>query len=209
MAKLLKISLNILSFLPLVLVVFFALFAFSSSYPLFGSYRFFTVASGSMEPALKQGSLVLDKKSDSYNKGDAITFLSPGAKDSTTHRIIEIVQTNKGTMYKVKGDANNAPDKDLVSIKYVVGKVIFSLPFIGYPIMFSKTLPGLVILIVIPATIIVYSELLNIKNETLRLIHERKRRKLSLKEKIEKGIGEEMVSVEKEIKSDIDKVVKK
>jgi len=55
-----------------------------------------------------------------------------------------------------------------------VGKVELSIPFVGYPIAFAKTLPGLIVLIIVPGTIIVYNELLNIKKEIIELLKKKK-----------------------------------
>ncbi|MCL4366902.1 hypothetical protein M1563_01915, partial [Patescibacteria group bacterium] len=62
-----------------------------------------------------------------------------------------------------------------------------------------KTPTGFILLVIIPATIIVYSELMNIKNETVKLLAERKRRKLNTSEKIEEKIGEELIKLDKQV----------
>jgi signal peptidase I len=167
-----------------------------------GNFKIYTVQSGSMEPTIKTGSIVIAKPESRYSKGDIITFRTLGAQEATvTHRIVDVkMDVKKNIFFKTKGDANNSADSDLRSIKNVIGKVAFSLPYLGFPINFAKTLPGLLILIVIPVTIIVYSELLNIKNEATRLLRERKA-KLSAKEKVEVAIGKEEIKIEKEIKN--------
>jgi hypothetical protein len=48
--------------------------------------------------------------------------------------------------------------------------------------------------------LIIYSELLTIKNEVQRLLKEQKKRKLTVKEKVELEIGEEEIKAEKGIK---------
>jgi len=102
--------------------------------------------------------------------------------------------------YVTKGDANDAPDSQAVAEELVLGKTIFSIPLLGYPVSFAKTREGLIILIVIPATMIIYSEILNIKNEAKRLIQERKKRKLSTVEKAEMAVGKEVEKTQKGIK---------
>jgi signal peptidase I len=168
-----------------------------------GGIKFYTVQSGSMEPSIHTGSIVVSKPSDKYNKGDIITF--KGAKDklaqipkyTTTHRIYEVTTKDGKEEYVTKGDANNVPDATSASKDLVLGKTIFSIPLLGYPVSFAKTGEGLLILVIIPATLIVYSELINIKNETKGLIEQRRKRKLTLKEKVEVEIGEEEFKVEK------------
>ena len=137
--------------------------------------RLYTVQSGSMEPAIRTGSLVIDKPQGSYGVGDVITFKSADERNNnrpkvtTTHRIDELVSLNSLTTYRTKGDANDAPDGELVSQELVIGKVIYAIPLIGFPIAFAKTREGLIMLVVIPATIIIYSEIITIKNEIIKL----------------------------------------
>ena len=68
-------------------------------------------------------------------------------------------------MYRTKGDANKSADPEFVSKQNVVGKLVFSIPLVGYLMAFVKTLPGLVIFVFIPAVIIISEEIANIKTE--------------------------------------------
>lgn len=145
------------------LILIAGLVGASTLRPYFG-YKLFVVQSGSMEPAIRAKSLVLVKKFDNYKIGDVITYKDGGERGETiTHRIVKI--KNRG--FVTKGDANNVSDERLVSPDRIVGKVVLAIPFLGYPVAFAKTQWGLIILIIIPGTIIVYSELLNIKEEVV------------------------------------------
>jgi len=172
-----------------------------------GNYKLLVVQSGSMEPVIKMGSIVVVKPSGEYKVGDIITAKEPAnPKESLTHRVTEIKERDGKTFYVTKGDANDSPDMEERPKENVLGKVIFSIPYLGYPVNFTKTRNGLIILVIIPATIIVYSELISIKNEAVRLLKERKKRKLSQKEKLELEIGEEEIKVEKGIRELIRKI---
>jgi len=85
-----------------------------SSFPIPGNIKFLTVLSGSMEPAIKMGSVVLVKPAQEqadYKIGDVITFGEISKiKTPTTHRIYEIKVQGSQPVYITKGDANNAPD---------------------------------------------------------------------------------------------------
>jgi hypothetical protein len=118
-------------------------------------------------------------------------------KLTTTHRIYEVKIEDGKEQYITKGDANDAPDSVPTSKDLVLGKTIFSIPLLGYPVSFAKTREGLIILVVIPATIIVYSEAITIKNEAAKLLAERRKRKLTLTEKTELEIGEEEIKIER------------
>ncbi len=165
--------------------------------------KLYTVQSGSMEPVIHVGSLVVARPSKDYQRGDIVTFKSEkdrlvaNPKSTTTHRIFDIRTTEGIEEYITKGDANATADLSLTKKDLVLGKVFFSIPFLGYPVTFAKTKEGLILLIVIPATLIIYSELVNIKDEAKRLLKERRERKLSLSEKIELGVGEEEIKTER------------
>jgi signal peptidase I len=63
--------------------------------------------------------------------GDSISFKLPGVKTPVCHRIIEI-QTRYGQEYfQTKGDANNAPDLNLVPSDAVNGRVLLHIPYVG------------------------------------------------------------------------------
>jgi signal peptidase len=165
------------------LVIVFSVLVILSSLNI-GGRQMFVVKSGSMEPKIKTGSVVFNQKQDKYQKNDVITFKVKDSKDTTTHRLHEIkIDNKKQTFYVTKGDANNAPDGELVLKANVVGKVQSSIPYLGYLVAFIKTLPGLIIFVVIPATIIIYEEIGKIKDEVRKIRKERKSYNESAKKK--------------------------
>jgi signal peptidase len=139
-----------------------------SSLNIFG-FQMFIVKSGSMEPKIHTGSVVIDNTANSYKLKNVITFKVPNSKDTVTHRIVQISTKNSVTSYHVKGDANPTPDPDPVLKSNVVGKVLFSIPELGYLIAFIRTLPGLIIFIAIPGIIIISDEIANIKDEVRKI----------------------------------------
>lgn len=168
--KKIAIIINILFsavFLFILLLVFLSYF----NNPL--KLRLYGVASQSMHPNLKIGDLILVKHQNNYKKGDIITFSNPiGTKklDTVTHRIVDITKEKGHIIYKTKGDANNGPDGWKVGENNIVGITIYSLPLLGYIISATKTLYGFVLLILIPAFILLFSEIQNIKNELRSLL---------------------------------------
>ncbi len=192
--------------LILAFLIFVAGFTALSALNLPGNYKLFMVMSGSMEPTIKTGSVVVVKPEKTYAKGDVITFQDPTkSKTTITHRIFEA----SDSAFLTKGDANKTPDTTEIRKGQILGKEILAVPFIGYVINFAKTQTGLILLVIIPAVIIVYNELLSIKNEAKRLIIERRNRKLTPKEEIEEKIGEEIMEVEKEVKKALPKKSRK
>jgi signal peptidase len=122
------------------------------------------IQSSSMSPQLKTGGLILVKPSDQYEPGDVITFNSLlEGKKTITHRIIGAEYLEDGTsQYITKGDANEDKDASKVDKSLVLGKVFLSIPYLGYLTAFAKTQVGFLILIIIPATVFVVSEIQNI-----------------------------------------------
>jgi signal peptidase I len=191
----LRLISKILYWVLIVLLVAVAGIAALSAFDIPGGTKLFSVQSGSMEPAIKTGSVVLVKPVAEYNKGDIITFINEADRDNpnplstTTHRIHDVVETDGSVAYVTKGDANDSPDGGRVDSGLISGKALFSVPYLGYLVSFAKTEWGLIFLIIIPATLIIYNEVLSIKREAKRLIDERKKRKLSTREEIVTILG--------------------
>ena len=129
---------------------------------LAGDTRYEPVFTGSMEPAIPVGSIVVIKPVDpeSLKEGDIICF-KLSEPTSITHRIVNI--TNEG--FITKGDANEDPDQWIVKRENVIGKAIFTIPYIGYLGYFVRTPIGFILLIVIPASLIIITEIRNIIKE--------------------------------------------
>lgn len=159
---------NIGYWLLLFFLGIIAVFLVASTLNLPKGYKLYTVQSGSMQPAIAIGSLVVSQKVTDYQVGEVITFKN--ALTPITHRI----QAIKDSVYITKGDANDAADTEPVRQEQILGKVVLSLPYLGYPVGFAKTKTGFIGLIVIPATIIIYSEILNIKMEIIKLKKKKK-----------------------------------
>lgn len=182
MKKTLKIIGNILF---VILIIIGVLLAFPLL-PIKNNYKILAVTSGSMKPAINVGSLAIVKPVSVYSVGDIITFQS-GSEQSqtTTHRIQEIEESANGQkIYTTKGDANKEADLNKVEENKILGKVFFSIKYLGYLLGYIKTLPGLILIIIIPATIIIYEELKNVRKEAIELVRKKTDRKKNNKEKI-------------------------
>jgi len=130
----------------------FLLLSKATSLPL---PKAFLVSSGSMEPAIKTGSLVFTMPQKNYAVGDVVTFKpDPKNKSTTTHRVVAI----GGGIVKTAGDANNSPDPRLINLENVVGKVFYVLPYLGYLAGFIQTPQGFILFVIVPATILIYEE---------------------------------------------------
>ncbi len=100
----------------------------------------YIVISGSMEPTIKTGSVVFINHNVSFEKlkeKDIIAFRLETGKIAT-HRIQRI--TEEGIV--TKGDANGLED-GITTKKNYVGKMMFSIPYIGYIIKIFTTTKGI------------------------------------------------------------------
>src|SRR5699024_10647649 len=80
----------------------------SGQQPNVFGYELKTVLSGSMEPLIQTGSVIVVRQTDGtdhFQEGDIVTFVTE-EKLLVTHRIIEV----EGAEYITKGDNNNGPD---------------------------------------------------------------------------------------------------
>lgn len=138
--------------------------------PIPGNIDVKIVQSGSMEPAIKVGSVVVIKPSKNYDVNDVITFGKDTKEDvPTTHRIINERVVTGNPMYTTKGDANEDKDVKEVREDEIIGKVLISIPFLGYILDFAKKPLGFALLIGIPAVIVIYDEVRNIFTEAKKI----------------------------------------
>ena len=148
--------------LILIAIIAIVFLVFYRPVSLWGDTRYEPVSTGSMEPAIPVGGIVMIKPVDSeaLKTGDIICFTLT-EPTSVTHRIVNI--TDEG--FVTKGDANEDPDQWTVKKENVIGKVILTIPFIGYLGYFVRTPTGLILLIVLPASAIIILEIRNIIKE--------------------------------------------
>ena len=118
-----------------------------------------TVLSGSMEPTYHVGSLVLVKPTapTELAPGDAISYL---VSDNTvvTHRITGVVpdEEDAGVLrFRTKGDANDVEDGLLVHQNNVIGKVLFSVPLMGYVANYIQRPPGMYVALGIVLVVVI------------------------------------------------------
>jgi signal peptidase len=129
--------------------------------PLAGG-RVFAIRTGSMAPSMPVGALVISSAVNPQDLvvGDAIT-ISLGGGTALTHRIAAIVQQDDRQMFRLKGDANPAPDPVLVVPEQILGRVAFSLPLLGFLLAMLSMPSGIVALLSIGALLVTAGWLLD------------------------------------------------
>ncbi|MDD4588477.1 MAG: signal peptidase I [Heliobacteriaceae bacterium] len=100
------------------------------------------ILSGSMEPGIRKGDLVVVKKmaGQEAKVGDILQFRQE--KIWVTHRVVDLKNRRGETLFQTKGDNNNAADQDLVQSHQVRGKVIGVIPKIGWISLVLKDAVG-------------------------------------------------------------------
>ncbi len=171
--KIINFGLNILLALVIFGVVAFLL---APRFGMLTPFELKIVRSGSMEPAISTGSVVLIQPTTDYKVGDVITF-GDDTRTSvpTTHRIVSTRTDGATTYFETKGDANEDVDPSETPASKIIGRVAYSLPYAGYILAFSKTQLGFALLVLIPAALIICYEAIGITQE-VKLILRRRRR---------------------------------
>lgn len=151
----LKKTWNSVTTIILVIVVILALLLAGAR--LVG-LQVYTVLSGSMEPNYHVGSVIYVKEVDpsTLKVGDAISFLI-SEKTVATHRIIEVLPDESDPnviRFRTKGDNNDIEDTNPVHCNNVLGKVVGTIPLLGYVSNFVQNPPGTYIAIAAMAILI-------------------------------------------------------
>lgn len=127
--------------------------------PKIGGYCPLIVLTGSMEPKISSGDLIICKQidSDQVKVDDIIAFFDPDSTGQAvlTHRVTAIVSEGGRLMFRTKGDANNAEDASLVPAESLVGVYRSRIPGAGNVAMFMQSTAGLIVCVVLPLILLV------------------------------------------------------
>lgn len=90
------------------------------------------IYSGSMQPAMDVGDVVIisEVPIDTITVGDVIQFRSGNV--TIIHRVYETYGEGNTKLFITKGDANDDPDIDPILPEQIMGKVVFTIPKIGW-----------------------------------------------------------------------------
>ena len=127
--------------------------------PKIGGYAPLIVLTGSMEPDIMTGDLIIVKQIDSKDvkKDDVIAFFDPDGNGTSilTHKVIEIFEEDGTTYFRTKGVANDTADRLPVSADKLVGIYVTRIGGAGNVAMFMQTTAGLIICVVVPLILII------------------------------------------------------
>ncbi len=153
------------------------------------------ILSGSMEPTYHVNDLIFAVKAKNFKVGDIVVYQTGGTP--VVHRVIE-ADDGSGTVI-TQGDANNAPD-DPVVVSRIKGKVLFAVPFVGAVMRFIKTVPGMIMILIVLFILL----LLSIRTREEEKTEESKKTEIEkeiaeLREKIGAEASDPRTAMEKEI----------
>jgi len=127
---------------------------------LAGGESSYMVMSGSMSPTLKPDDLIIVNAMEvtDINVGDILTVRSEEL--TFTHRVVEKLE---GSLFRLKGDANEDPDPALVEASQIIGRVQLIIPF-----SHLYTPYGFASVVLAPAALIIGKQMYNIHQFTKR-----------------------------------------
>jgi signal peptidase I len=127
-----------------------------------------TVLTGSMRPTIQPGDMVVDERisPSQLRVGDIVTFQEPHGTRTITHRVRKLTISEGQAHVTTRGDANDTVEKWQVPTKGSVGRVVYTVPKIGYPVTWSHTGPGRLAMVSIPALILAIWAMMRIWRST-------------------------------------------
>lgn len=128
--------------------------------PMPFGYGVSVVLSGSMEPTLSVGDLLVVAEAETYREQDIVVYQS--GRMAVVHRLVAI----RGDEAITKGDANNSEDTPL-SLTAIKGKVICVIPMVGY-LLWGIRSPAGILTILVLAVLLMEGSYQNEKKEKAR-----------------------------------------
>lgn len=139
--------------------------ALAAAGPYAFGHRSFTVMSGSMEPAISTGDVVVDQSIAPHEAriGDVVTFQDPAGRSRlVTHRLRKVRVRGRRAQMVTKGDANNTVERWSVPVDGRIGRVRYRVPYLGYALAAVRGRGTAFFLILAPALLLVVYELVRL-----------------------------------------------
>lgn len=186
--KIFSVATSVLLVVAVLFCGFVMIQLMSNGYVTVFGYSAFHVVSGSMEPTIPVGTLIICQKTpiEYIGKGDIITFKSLEtymAGKMVTHRVVEVETFDGKIALRTRGDNNNSEDGYYVTQDNLIGLVVHQTS--GKNILKSlydtlTTKNGFFAIVVLPVLILttiimrgsvkrINREIANIKREVARL----------------------------------------
>jgi signal peptidase len=124
--------------------------------PVLFGYHTYIVNGGSMEPALKRGSVAVTHPTSprALRVGDVIAYHHTPENPPVLHRIVKVIDDNGQLGFLTQGDQNKTADSEPASLQGPGDKVVYSVPYAGYVLGFAEGSTGRVALIGAPLALL-------------------------------------------------------
>jgi signal peptidase len=124
-----------------------------------------TDLSGSMEPTISPGDVVINEGIEPWEAqvGDIVTFHDPQDQSKLlTHRVVSTKDTRSHICFVPHGDANNPTEHWRVGATGEIGRLVYTVPWVGHLAVITRTKLGWGLLVGIPLLLILIEELARI-----------------------------------------------
>lgn len=124
-----------------------------------------TDLSGSMEPTIAPGDVVIDEGIEPWEArvGEIITFRDPQDESKLlTHRVVSTKDTGSHIWFVTQGDANNTQEHWRIGATGEIGRVVYTVPWVGHLAVFARSKLGWGLMVGVPLLLILIEELARI-----------------------------------------------
>ena len=124
-----------------------------------------TDLSGSMEPTISPGDVVINEEIEPWEAkvGDIVTFHDPqDPAKLLTHRVVSTKDTGSHIWFVTQGDANNTQEHWRVAATGQIGRLLYTVPWVGHLAVLARSKLGWALLIGLPLLLIMIEELVRI-----------------------------------------------
>ena len=128
--KWVNVTLTVVLALTVALCLYVIIQVMSHGYANIGGFMMFRVVTGSMEPTISTGALLIAKEVDiaTIQLNDIVCFRTQVSEiwgNIVTHRVVDVTRESGRILLETKGDANLVSDLFLVDSSNLVGKVVW------------------------------------------------------------------------------------
>lgn len=133
--------------------------------PLALGQRPYTVLTGSMEPAIGAGDIIVVERisPSEASSGEVVTFSDPAKSGRLiTHRVRSSRRRGGQIDFVTKGDANNTVERWRVPADGVISRVRYRVPEVGRLALLTRSREGLVLVVLLPLLLLAIHEVAGI-----------------------------------------------
>lgn len=138
--------------LTMIVLAVLALFVVARAYPALNGYSTVHIAGRSMEPTIPLSALAYVAPAERFRVGDVVTFAM--GDNIITHRIVGDWSGIGRGPWQTKGDANAAPDAELVPSNRIIGAAVAYVPLAGLLVTIVTQAPVMAFVLILAALLL-------------------------------------------------------